>query len=37
MFDSKENTTTSHPAELDIAFAGGDGTITGVTPPRAAA
>jgi hypothetical protein len=31
MFDSKENTTTSHPAELDIAFAGGDGTITGVT------
>jgi hypothetical protein len=30
-FDSKENTTTSHPAELDIAYAGGDGTITGVT------
>ena len=30
-FDSKENTTTSHPAELDIAFAGGSGTITGVT------
>jgi hypothetical protein len=29
-FDSKENSTTSHPAELDIAFAGGDGTITGV-------
>ena len=29
-FDSKENTTTSHPPELDIAFAGGDGTITGV-------
>lgn len=29
-FDSKENTTTSHPAELDISFAGGDGTITGV-------
>ncbi len=29
-FDSKENTTTSHPAELDIVFAGG-GTITGVT------
>lgn len=29
-FDSKENTTTSHAAELDIAFAGGDGTITGV-------
>jgi hypothetical protein len=30
-FDSKENTTTSHPAELDIAYAGGDGTIAGVT------
>ncbi len=30
-FDSKENTGTSHPAELDIAYAGGDGTITGVT------
>ena len=30
-FDSKENTNTSHPAELDIAWAGGDGTITGVT------
>jgi hypothetical protein len=30
-FDSKESTTTSHSAELDIAFAGGDGTITGVT------
>jgi len=30
-FDSKENTATSHPAELDIAFAGGDGTVTGVT------
>jgi hypothetical protein len=30
-FDSKENTTTSHPSELDIAFAGGEGTITGVT------
>jgi hypothetical protein len=30
-FDSKENTATSHAAELDIAFAGGDGTITGVT------
>jgi hypothetical protein len=30
-FDSKENTTTSHPPELDIAYAGGDGTITGVT------
>ena len=29
-FDSKENTTTSHAPELDIAFAGGDGTITGV-------
>src|SRR5580704_8643972 len=29
-FDSKESTTTSHPPELDIAFAGGDGTITGV-------
>lgn len=29
-FDSKENTTTSHPPELDIAFSGGDGTITGV-------
>ena len=29
-FDSKENTTTSHPPELDLAFAGGDGTITGV-------
>src|SRR5271157_553080 len=29
-FDSKENTTTSHAAELDIVFAGG-GTITGVT------
>jgi hypothetical protein len=28
-FDSKENTTTSHPAELDVVFAG-DGTITGV-------
>ncbi len=30
-FDSKENTGTSHPAELDIVFAGGAGTITGVT------
>ena len=29
-FDSKENINASHPAELDIAFAGGDGTITGV-------
>ncbi len=28
-FDSKENTTTSHPAELDVVFSGG--TITGVT------
>jgi hypothetical protein len=28
-FDSKESTTTSHSAELDIVFAGG--TITGVT------
>jgi TGF-beta propeptide len=32
-FDSKENATTSHPAELDIAYASGKGggTITGVT------
>jgi hypothetical protein len=30
-FDSKENTNTSHPPELDIAFGGGAGTITGVT------
>src|SRR5580692_12057906 len=31
-FDSKENTTTSHTAELDIVFGGsGGGTITGVT------
>jgi len=30
-FDSKENTATSHAPELDIAFAGGEGTITGVT------
>lgn len=30
-FDSKENTTTSHAPELDIAYAGGEGTITGVT------
>ena len=30
-FDSKENTTTSHPPELDIAYAGGEGTITGIT------
>src|SRR5208282_1310031 len=29
-FDSKENVTTSHPAELDIVFAG-TGTITGIT------
>jgi hypothetical protein len=31
-FDSKESTTTSHPAELDIVFSGsgGGGTITGV-------
>jgi hypothetical protein len=29
-FDSKENTTNSHSAELDIVFAGG-GTISGVT------
>jgi hypothetical protein len=28
-FDSKENTTTSHPAELDVVFAG-DGTVTSV-------
>lgn len=33
-FDSKENTTTSHPPELDIVFAGG-GTITGVTTASA--
>ena len=31
-FDSKENTSQSHPAELDIVFtSGGNGTITGVT------
>src|ERR1035438_9412945 len=31
-FDSKENTTTSHPAELDIVFAVGGGSgITGIT------
>jgi hypothetical protein len=31
-FDSKENATTSHPPELDIVFAGGDGSgITGIT------
>jgi hypothetical protein len=31
LFDSKENTATSHPPELDIVFASGGGTITGVT------
>jgi hypothetical protein len=31
-FDSKENASQSHPAELDIVFtSGGNGTITGVT------
>ena len=30
-FESKENTSTSHPPELDIVFASGIGTITGVT------
>jgi trimeric autotransporter adhesin len=31
-FDSKENTTTSHPAELDVVFAGGGGSgIAGIT------
>jgi hypothetical protein len=31
-FDSKESTSTSHPAELDIVFAGGSGGgITGIT------
>jgi TGF-beta propeptide len=30
-FDSKENTTTSHPPELDLVFASNPGTITGVT------
>ena len=29
--NSKETTTTSHPAELDIVYASGGGTITGVT------
>ena len=29
-FDSKETTTTSHPPELDIVFAGGSGGITGI-------
>ncbi len=28
-FDSKENTTTSHPAEIDVVFAGGS-TLTGI-------
>ena len=32
-FDSKENTSNSHPPELDIVLTGnGTGTITGVTP-----
>ncbi len=31
-FDSKENTASSHPPELDVVFAGG-GTITGVNTP----
>ena len=30
-FDSKETTTTSHPPELDIVFAGGGSGITGIT------
>ena len=30
-FESKENNVTSHPPELDIVFASGIGTITGVT------
>ena len=30
-FDSKENTTTSHPAEIDVVYAPGGGTITGIT------
>jgi hypothetical protein len=30
-FDSKENTTTSHAAELDIVFTGGGGGIAGIT------
>jgi hypothetical protein len=30
-FDSKESTTTSHPPELDVVFAGGGGGITGIT------
>jgi len=29
-FDSKENSTTSHPPEIDIVLAAGGGTITGV-------
>lgn len=29
-FDSKESTTQSHPPELDVVFAGGGGTITGI-------
>ena len=29
-FDSKETTTTSHPPELDIVFAGGGSGITGI-------
>jgi hypothetical protein len=29
-FDSNENIKTSHPAELDVVFASGNGTITGV-------
>ncbi len=29
-FDSKENTTTSHPPELDVVFASTSGSITGV-------
>jgi hypothetical protein len=34
-FDSKESTTTSHSAELDIVFAGSSGTgITGITTPN---
>ena len=31
LFDSKENTATSHPPELDIVFASSGGTITGIT------
>ena len=30
-FDSKENTTTSHPPELDVVFAAGGGGVTGIT------